>query len=80
MYSQLSYFLYIAAMLCCLEDEEFLMKISSRRVGPRHLPVVWCFVLLHRPLGPVISFILRLNVLDTGYTVYFTICHFMCET
>jgi hypothetical protein len=34
MYSQLSYFLYIAAMLCCLEDEEFLMKISSRRVGP----------------------------------------------
>jgi hypothetical protein len=24
MYSHLPYFLYIAAMLCCLKDEEFL--------------------------------------------------------
>jgi hypothetical protein len=34
MYSHLPYFLYIAAMLYCSEDEDFLMKIP-RLVGPR---------------------------------------------
>jgi hypothetical protein len=35
MYSHLSYFLYIPSLICCLEDEEFFMKTSSRRVAPR---------------------------------------------
>jgi hypothetical protein len=52
------------------------MKTSSRHAGPSQLPMVWCFVLLLGPLGLVI----RLNVINTGYTVYFTICRFMCET
>jgi hypothetical protein len=38
--------------------------------APGHLPVVWCFVLLCRPLGLVISVILRLDVINTGYTIY----------
>jgi hypothetical protein len=41
--------------------------------APSHLPVVWCLFLLFIPLGIVISFILRLDVINTGYTVYFTI-------
>jgi hypothetical protein len=65
-----------------------LMKTSSRREGPwssacvvvLHLPVLWCFVLLRRHLGLVISFILRLDVINIGYTIYFTIYRFMCET
>jgi hypothetical protein len=40
---------------------------------PGHLCVVWCFVLLLRHLGLVISFILILDVINTDYTVYFTI-------
>jgi hypothetical protein len=32
-----------------------LMKTSSRRAGPGHLLVVWCFVPLRRPLGLVIA-------------------------
>jgi hypothetical protein len=56
------------------------MKTSSRCAGPDHQPVVWCFVLLRRPLGLVISFIIRLDVINTGYTIYLTICRFMCET
>jgi hypothetical protein len=54
-----------------------MMKTSSRHTGPGHLPVVWYFVLLHRPL--VISFVIRLDVINTGYTVYFNIYRFMCE-
>jgi hypothetical protein len=50
------------------------MKSSSRRAGPR-LSVAWCLFLLFRPHGFVISF-----VINTGYTIYFTICSFMCET
>jgi hypothetical protein len=41
---------------------------------------VWCFVPLRRPLGLVISFLLRLDVLNIGYIIYFTICRFMRET
>jgi hypothetical protein len=55
------------------------MKTSSRCAGPGHLPVAWCLILLFRPLGLVISFVIRFDVINTGYTVYFTICHFMCE-
>jgi hypothetical protein len=81
MYSHLPYFLYIAAMICCLEDEEFFDEDFFLACGaPDHLPVVWCLYPLLRPLGLVISFILRLDVINTGYTVYFTICCFMCET
>jgi hypothetical protein len=57
-----------------------LMKTYSRRAGP---PVIclWrraCFSLFE-PLGLVISFIIRLDIINTSYTIYFTICHFMCE-
>jgi hypothetical protein len=44
--------------------------------APSHVPVVWYFVPLHRPLGLVI----RLDVINIDYTVYFTICRFMYET
>jgi hypothetical protein len=46
--------------------------------GPDHLPKAWCFIPLFRPLDLEISFI-RLNVINTGYTIYFTIYQFMCE-
>jgi hypothetical protein len=36
--------------------------------APGLLPVVWCFVPLCRPLGLVISFVLRYVVINTGYT------------
>jgi hypothetical protein len=55
------------------------MKTSSRRAGPGHLPVVWCFIPLCRPLSFVISFVIKLDVINIGYTVYFTIYHFTCE-
>jgi hypothetical protein len=42
--------------------------------------VAWCLIPLFRPLGLVISFVIRLDVINTGYTAYFTICYFMCET
>jgi hypothetical protein len=56
------------------------MKTSSRRAAPGHLPMACCLFSLFSPLGLVISFIIRLDVINTGYTVYFTICRFMCET
>jgi hypothetical protein len=34
-YSHMPYFLYIAAMLCCSEDGEFLDEDFSRHVSPR---------------------------------------------
>jgi hypothetical protein len=45
--------------------------------APDHLPVVWCYVSLFRPFGLVISYVLILDVINTGYTVYslfFTLC------
>jgi hypothetical protein len=53
------------------------MKTSFRRACPRHLPMVWCLVPLFRPICLVISFILRLDVINTGYTVislFVTLC------
>jgi hypothetical protein len=47
-----------------------LIKTSSRRADPSHLPVAWCLILLLRHLGLVISFILRLDVINTGYIIY----------
>jgi hypothetical protein len=47
--------------------------------SPGLLPMVWCFVLLCGSLDLVLSFVLRYVVMNTGYTIYFTICHFMCE-
>jgi hypothetical protein len=80
MYSQLPYFLYNAAMLCCSEDEEFFNEDFFYTCGP---PVIYLWhgvlFLLLRLHGLVISFIIRLNVINTSYTVYFTICHFICE-
>jgi hypothetical protein len=52
------------------------MKTSSRRWGSGHLHVTWCPFPLLSPSGLVIRF----DVLNIGYTVYFTICRFMCET
>jgi hypothetical protein len=40
---------------------------------------LWCFVPLCRSLDLVISLVLRYVVINTGYTIYFTICHFICE-
>jgi hypothetical protein len=81
MYSHLPYFFYIAAMLCCSEDEEFFDEDFFYACGP---PVIYLWhgilFLLLRPLSLVIGFILRLDVINTGYIVYFTICRFMCET
>jgi hypothetical protein len=80
MYSHLPYFLYIGAMLCCLEDEEFFIKTFLGVRAPSHLPVAWCLSPLLRPLGLVISFVIRIDVLNTGYAIYFTICCFMYKT
>jgi hypothetical protein len=74
---------HIFCILLCFAAQKrksSLKKTSSRCAGPGHLPVVWCYIPLLRPLGFVISFILRLDVINTSYTVYFTICCFMCET
>jgi hypothetical protein len=56
------------------------MKTSSRRACPWSSAYGVAFFPLRRPLGLVISFILSLDVINTSYTIYFTICHFMCET
>jgi hypothetical protein len=77
-YSDLPYFLYITAMLCCSEDEEFFDEDFFYACDPS-IFWLWCFVLLCRSLGVVINFVLRYIVINTSYTVYFTICHFMCE-
>jgi hypothetical protein len=78
MYSHLPYFLYIAAMLCCSEDEESFDEDFFLVCEP---PVfcLWCFVSLCRSLDLVISLVLRYVVINIDYTVYFTICRFMCE-
>jgi hypothetical protein len=52
------------------------MKTYSRHAGPGHLLVAWCPFRYFSPDGLVIRF----NVLNTGSTIYFTICRFMCET
>jgi hypothetical protein len=44
--------------------------------APSHLPMALCFIPLRRPLGLVI----RPDVINTSYTVYFTIYYFMCES
>jgi hypothetical protein len=41
--------------------------------------MVWYFVPLYKPLGLVISFVLRYVVLNIDYIVYFAIYHLMCE-
>jgi hypothetical protein len=38
------------------------MKTSSRKAGPRLLPMAWCPFPLFRPLGLVISYV----VINTG--------------
>jgi hypothetical protein len=55
------------------------MKTSSMRAGPRSSSCGVVPFLLLRPLGLVISIIIRLDVINIGYTFYFTICHFMHE-
>jgi hypothetical protein len=65
-----NYFLHLRSALCthtcrifyilslCSAAQKMkspLMKTSSRRAGPGHLLVVWCFVPLRRPLGLVIA-------------------------
>jgi hypothetical protein len=58
MYSHLPYFLYIAAMLCCSEDEEYFDEdFFSACETPGHLPVArWCLFRCLLLFGLVISF------------------------
>jgi hypothetical protein len=81
MYSHLSYFLYIVVMLCWSEDEEFFDEDFFYVYRP---PVIclWrdAYFSLFRHFGLLISFILRLDVINTDYFIYFTICQFMSET
>jgi hypothetical protein len=72
--------LAIFLVYCCytLLLRRWILLLGVR--APGHLPMVWCFVPLRRPLGLVVSFIIRLDVINTSYTVYFIICCFMCET
>jgi hypothetical protein len=45
--------------------------------APGHLPVAWCLFPLFRSLGLVISFKLKLDVINTGYTIislFITLC------
>jgi hypothetical protein len=37
------------------------------------------YIPLLNPLGLIISFVIRLNVINTGYSVYFIIYRFICE-
>jgi hypothetical protein len=86
------YFLHLQSTLCthtshisCIlllsstaqKMKSSLIKTSFRRVGS---PSSWCFIPLLIPLGLVISFVIRLDIINIGYTIYITICHFMCET
>jgi hypothetical protein len=68
MYSHLPYFLYIASMLCCSEDEE-LFNEDFFQSCEALVFCVWCFVPLCRSLGLVISIVLRYVVINTGYTI-----------
>jgi hypothetical protein len=79
MYPYLPNFLYIAAMFYCSEVEELFDEDFFLACEPP-IYCLWCFVPLCRPLGLVISFVLRYVVINTSYTVYFTIFCFMCQT
>jgi hypothetical protein len=58
-----------------------MMKTFSSHGDPGHLPmVVWCFIPLLKPIGLIISSVIILDVINTGYTIYFTIYRFICET
>jgi hypothetical protein len=78
MYSPLRYFLYIAVMLYCSEDEEYFDEdFFLVCETPDHLPVArWCPI--HYLALP--GLVIRYNVINTDYTIYSTICHFMCKT
>jgi hypothetical protein len=52
------------------------MKISSRSVGAR---LSTCGVVSF-PLFSQDGFVVRFDVSNTSYTIYFTICRFVCET
>jgi hypothetical protein len=58
------------------------MKSSCRRANPRSSD---CGKMVSVPLlSPFWTgnkfFVIRYDVINTGYTVYFTTCRFMCET
>jgi hypothetical protein len=57
-----------------------LMKISSIRASPRSSASGMVSFPLLSPLGLLKSFVIGIDVINTGYTIYFTICHCMCET
>jgi hypothetical protein len=70
--------LAIFSVYCC-----YALLLRRRRVlwwrfldtwAPGHLPVAWCPFSLFRSLGLVINFVIRLDVINSDYTVYFTIC------
>jgi hypothetical protein len=72
-----TYHIFCLLLLCSAAQK---MKSSSRRAGPRSSAYGMVPFLLLRPLGLVISFLIRFDVINTGYNVYFTIYHFICET
>jgi hypothetical protein len=68
---------------CCNTAQKMnssMMKTSSRRAGPWSSAHGVVLVPPRRPLVLVMSFVIRLDVINTGYVIYFTICCFMCET
>jgi hypothetical protein len=74
--THLSYFLFLLLCSAAQKMKSSLIKTSSRCAGPSHVFVAWRPLLMFSPKGFVIIF----DVINTGYNVYFTICHFICET
>jgi hypothetical protein len=52
--------IYCILLLCSVAQK---MNTTFGRVNPNHLPVLWYFIPLLRPLDLVISFILKLDVI-----------------
>jgi hypothetical protein len=77
MYSHLTYFMHIAAMLCCSEDDEYFDKdLFLVCETPGHLPVIrWC----HFHCLVLSGLVIRYDVINTNFTVYSTIYRFMYE-
>jgi hypothetical protein len=77
MYSHLPHFLYIAAMLCCSEDEEYIDKdFFYACETPGHLPVArWCPFRCLVFSGLVISFCKKIRYnKDIGFMCLHSDC------
>jgi hypothetical protein len=49
MYSHLLYYLFLLLCSVAQKIRSSLMKTSSRRAGPDHLPMAWCLFLYFSP-------------------------------